>query len=278
MKTLMFYSYKGGSGRTVAAANVAAAFAKLGKRTAIIDLDFEAPGLHHVLGADCEGSLGIQHYLKNDIDLDQLLNDSIDMFGSTGPLRIYPTDDKGSLLYIIASTRVANVDAHDPDVGTRMKELQDSLAQRGTEFLIIDAASGVRDAYSIAFEACDEMVIFFRWSKQHVAGTLKMVEYMKLLRRMEQSKPFLLVASACPSPKEIAAVPDLDLRSALERVKGGTQDKIQAILSTSNFEPAVVFHEILESTELKWQESIVVFRDGTSDYEELAQKLLDRGK
>jgi MinD-like ATPase involved in chromosome partitioning or flagellar assembly len=45
MKTITFYSYKGGVGRTMALANVAWRLAEKGKRIGIIDLDLEAPGL-----------------------------------------------------------------------------------------------------------------------------------------------------------------------------------------------------------------------------------------
>jgi len=45
MKTITFYSYKGGVGRTMALANVAWRMAKMGKRIGIVDLDLEAPGI-----------------------------------------------------------------------------------------------------------------------------------------------------------------------------------------------------------------------------------------
>ena len=40
-----FYSYKGGVGRSMALANVAALLAEWGKRVLIIDWDLEAPGI-----------------------------------------------------------------------------------------------------------------------------------------------------------------------------------------------------------------------------------------
>src|SRR5262245_49468046 len=43
---LTFYSYKGGSGRSMALANVAWILAANGKRVLMIDWDLEAPGLH----------------------------------------------------------------------------------------------------------------------------------------------------------------------------------------------------------------------------------------
>ncbi len=44
-----FYSYKGGSGRTMALANVGWILAANGKRVLLIDWDLEAPGLHRYL-------------------------------------------------------------------------------------------------------------------------------------------------------------------------------------------------------------------------------------
>ena len=41
-----FYSYKGGTGRTMAMANVAWIIASHGKRVLTVDWDLESPGLH----------------------------------------------------------------------------------------------------------------------------------------------------------------------------------------------------------------------------------------
>jgi Mrp family chromosome partitioning ATPase len=40
-----FYSYKGGTGRTMAAANIACLLAKAGRRVLLVDFDLEAPGV-----------------------------------------------------------------------------------------------------------------------------------------------------------------------------------------------------------------------------------------
>ena len=40
-----FYSYKGGVGRTMALANVAALLAEIGRRVLVVDFDLEAPGV-----------------------------------------------------------------------------------------------------------------------------------------------------------------------------------------------------------------------------------------
>ena len=46
MKTITFYSYKGGVGRSLTLSNIAMRLASLGKKVCLIDFDLEAPGLH----------------------------------------------------------------------------------------------------------------------------------------------------------------------------------------------------------------------------------------
>src|SRR5262245_50593676 len=45
-KIITFYSYKGGTGRSMALANVAWILASTGKKVLMVDWDLEAPGLH----------------------------------------------------------------------------------------------------------------------------------------------------------------------------------------------------------------------------------------
>src|SRR5258708_1479869 len=47
MKTITFYSYKGGVGRSLALANIATRLAELGKKVCLLDFDLEAPGLYY---------------------------------------------------------------------------------------------------------------------------------------------------------------------------------------------------------------------------------------
>ena len=46
MKTITFYSYKGGVGRSLALVNIATRLVEFGKKVCVIDFDLEAPGLH----------------------------------------------------------------------------------------------------------------------------------------------------------------------------------------------------------------------------------------
>lgn len=52
MQTVSFYSYKGGTGRTLVVANVARHLARFGQRVVALDFDLEAPGLHYKFNLD----------------------------------------------------------------------------------------------------------------------------------------------------------------------------------------------------------------------------------
>lgn len=58
-QVITFYSYKGGTGRTMSLANVACLLARDRRRLVLaVDWDLEAPGLHHYLGSDAAGVSG----------------------------------------------------------------------------------------------------------------------------------------------------------------------------------------------------------------------------
>ena len=65
MKTIAFFSYKGGVGRTLAAANFAVYLAKLGLKVGILDFDLDAPGIDSKFPGFVlpEGQYGLLDYI-----------------------------------------------------------------------------------------------------------------------------------------------------------------------------------------------------------------------
>src|SRR5258706_14891815 len=102
MRTITFYSYKGGTGRSLAVANTARFLARFGCRVFVLDFDLEAPGLHYKFGL-CR--CGEENAITGLVDL-------IHSFKSTGtipelspyvqPIRDLPPEFKGSILLLPA--------------------------------------------------------------------------------------------------------------------------------------------------------------------------------
>ncbi|HLK36142.1 MAG TPA: AAA family ATPase [Polyangiaceae bacterium] len=72
-EVISFYSYKGGVGRSMAVANVAVLLAQAGKRLLVLDLDFEAPGLHRYFStgtrwAHRPGMIELMHRFRERLD------------------------------------------------------------------------------------------------------------------------------------------------------------------------------------------------------------------
>lgn len=58
MRTIAFYSYRGGSGKSLLAANLAVCLSRLNRSCVLVDLDVDAPSLHSKIGAG-EPALGV---------------------------------------------------------------------------------------------------------------------------------------------------------------------------------------------------------------------------
>src|SRR5512146_874681 len=85
-KIIAVHSYKGGTGKTSLSVNLAATFAKAGKKVAIIDLDFRAPSLFAILKAE-DSECWFNDYLNNLCEIDKTL---IDLSGRlTGNGKLY---------------------------------------------------------------------------------------------------------------------------------------------------------------------------------------------
>ena len=77
MRTITFYSYKGGTGRTLALANVARQLARFGQKVVAVDFDLEAPGLHYKFAVGSppeppEIERGVVDYIHEFITTDQV--------------------------------------------------------------------------------------------------------------------------------------------------------------------------------------------------------------
>ena len=179
MRTVVFYSYKGGTGRTLTLANIAWFAAGIGKRVVAIDMDLEAPGLTYKLlrgdqaGLRNRGLVGCLldtvHGAEVPVDLGEYLIDvALDPGEITAPdaggwLKLMPAGVVPSPNYFGDLRRLA-LDARTAD-GTAtelLRALTDRLQQDfDPDLLLIDARTGITNTNTLVLSELADHVFAF---------------------------------------------------------------------------------------------------------------------
>src|SRR5882757_7896701 len=189
MKTVTFYSYKGGVGRSLALANIANRLCEFNKKVCLVDFDLEAPALPYKFpDALSRGSIkkGLVDYIFE--------------FTSTGVLPggisdfIFPLDMGGNkpLLYLLPA---GNADS--PEYWKKLSsinwnellyennngmgfflDLKDKIRKEiRPDFLLIDSRAGISEMSGISISLfADEVVIVSSNNKENLAGTRSIIQ------------------------------------------------------------------------------------------------------
>jgi len=173
-----FYSFKGGVGRSMAVANVAALLSKAGNKVLIIDWDLEAPGLEKYFSASITGSrqqsIGIV-----DIIVGFTNNQPVDWH--SGLLYATPFSE-GKQIAILTAGR--DFDDYIPKLqsinwdllfnemmfGGYLEQLREEWIEE-YDFILIDSRTGITDIGGICtIHLPDSLVLFFTANEQSVDG------------------------------------------------------------------------------------------------------------
>ncbi len=174
MKTITFYSYKGGTGRSLALANAAIYLARLEFKVVALDFDLEAPGLTYKFSRDVDGealhaSAGVVDYLHTFV-IDGNLPDSLTDFtidvevpGADKPLKLIPAGQAPSPQYW---AKLARLDWHKLFYSTNANGVQLLLDLKNRiedemkpDFLLIDSRTGITEMGGVATTLLAEKVI-----------------------------------------------------------------------------------------------------------------------
>jgi len=188
MKTVTFYSYKGGVGRSLALANIANRLCEFNKKVCLVDFDLEAPALPYKFpDALSRGSIkkGLVDYIFE--------------FTSTGVLPggisdfIFPLDMGGNkpLLYLLPA---GNADS--PEYWKKLSsinwnellyennngmgfflDLKDKIRKEiRPDFLLIDSRAGISEMSGISISLfADEVVIVSSNNKEDLDGARRII-------------------------------------------------------------------------------------------------------
>ncbi|MCW4025214.1 MAG: ParA family protein [Candidatus Bathyarchaeota archaeon] len=170
-KIIAVHSYKGGTGKTLMSVNLAATFAKQGRKVALFDLDFRAPSLFAILKAP-NREFWLNDYLNNACDIDKVLWDISDRVSSSGKLYVGLANPSTEAIRDMSSK----------DRKWEMRALGRILALRNTllndqdfDYIIFDTSPGLQYSSINAIVAADFVVVATTSDKSDVDGTRRML-------------------------------------------------------------------------------------------------------
>jgi cellulose biosynthesis protein BcsQ len=222
MKVITCFSYKGGAGRTTAAANIAAALAStsenvgsietpLRRKVALVDLDVFSAGTHRVFEISNEnieqfvkdGKPCVQDYLREQmapgryveeggITLDHpFMSNFLMKRGGANNCRteftLFPAKPDPDVRFVVQKQ-------HENVLIELLMELESKAW--GFDYVILDGESGVRQMADIAVRLADVVIMFFRLTWQHIEGTLNTA--IDFEKKTQFKKPFYLIPTCVP--------------------------------------------------------------------------------
>ena len=246
-RIITFYSYKGGTGRTMALANVAWILATRGKRVLTIDWDLEAPGLHRYFAPFIEDK-----EIVNSPVLIDFLNDFVEGarthsastskgwfesyahltryasslnwdFLGTGTVDFVPAGRQGPS-YGISVTTFNWGEFHEKLGGGVFLEAVKRNLRAEYDYILIDSRTGISDASGICtIQMPDDLVVCFTLNGQSIKGASAIAESAFQQRFTPARAPGIRV---WPVPTRV----ELAERDRLERARAEMRTRFQKFL------------------------------------------------
>jgi MinD-like ATPase involved in chromosome partitioning or flagellar assembly len=200
MKTITFYSYKGGTGRSLALANAAVYLTTLGFKVVALDFDLDAPGLHYKLSRNEDGSplpveKGLVDYVATFLTEGQVrmpLHNFITSVAIPGTERshvhLMPAGQVPSADYWIKLSRI-NWHELFYKKGAKgvhiFKELQTRiLDEMQPDFLLVDSRTGITEMGGVATTLlADKVLCLVSPTLENLEGARAVLRSLKRSRR-----------------------------------------------------------------------------------------------
>ena len=245
METLTFYSYKGGTGRSLLLANTARYLADLGKRVVALDFDLEAPGLHYKLrpeGAkertiDLSPERGLVDYLlaasadgsESVAIMDYVLRVPLPAT-TTGELYVFPAGAAPSGAYWRGLTTLTRGDFFTNPDGSGIAACLDLKArieqEIGADFLLIDSRTGITEMAGLATTLlADTVVCLMIDNPESLAGTRAVLRSFGEAPRLPGLDPIRLLPVLSRASRDDAEIRQRILKY-LNEADSGTEHKL----------------------------------------------------
>jgi MinD-like ATPase involved in chromosome partitioning or flagellar assembly len=184
-KIISVHSFRGGTGKSNTAANLATLLAADGHKVGIVDTDIQSPGIHVLFGLtedDMQHSLN--DYLWGKCEIQQAAHDVTPRLGANLPGRVYLIPSS------VKAGEIARVLREGYDVGLLNDGFRTLIDQMGLDVLMIDTHPGLNEETLLSIAISDALLIILRPDQQDYLGTGVTVE---VARKLDVPRLLLMV-------------------------------------------------------------------------------------
>jgi MinD-like ATPase involved in chromosome partitioning or flagellar assembly len=215
---IAFHSYKGGTGKTTIACNLAAMLAFRGYNVSLLDLDVYAPSLHSYFDHNPDKWINDLLFENSDlhdimVDMTPALNKYTEKGSSKklGRLLVgFSNPQKEEIYKLEGSIKTANANIQLLRRFVQLRE--DLISDYDSDYVILDTSPGIRYWSINSLAVADVLFLTLKYGDLDIEGTIKMAKDIYGSFTKFGSKSFLLlnrVAGYCvPRPYAPSSQPD----------------------------------------------------------------------
>jgi septum site-determining protein MinD len=216
-RVISIHSFRGGTGKSNTAANVATLLAAEGQRVGVVDTDIQSPGIHTLLGLNQEAiRYSLNQYLWGTCDITQAAHD---MTASLDP-------GLGGRVYLVPSsiraTDIARVMRDGYDVGLLNEGLRQLVKELSLDVLMLDTHPGLNEETLLSIAMSNTLAIVLRPDHQDYEGTSVTLSVARKLKVPD----LVLVVNKTP--------PVFDPEEVKEQVERAYECEVAAVLPHSD--------------------------------------------
>lgn len=175
-KIISVHSFRGGTGKTNIAVNLAALLATDGARVGVVDTDIQSPGIHVIFNLDeSELTPSLNDYLWGKCAIEEVAHDVTARVGNNilGKLFLIPSS--------IKSGEISRILREGYDIGLLNDGFHEVIKRMNFDYLFIDTHPGLNEETLLSIAISDILVIIMRPDNQDYQGTAVTVDVAKRL-------------------------------------------------------------------------------------------------
>ncbi|MCD8487717.1 MAG: MinD/ParA family protein [Desertifilum sp.] len=181
---IAIHSYRGGTGKSNLAANLATAIALQGKRVAIVDTDLQSPGIHILFGLGQTLNKSLNDFLWNRLPIQNTAYDASRAFSLSGT---------GKLFCVPASpdpNEIARILSAGYNISLLNEGFRQLIQHLKLDYLFLDTHPGLSRETLLSIAISHLLLLILRPDQQDLQGTAVTVE---VARQLQVNKMMLVL-------------------------------------------------------------------------------------